>query len=72
MERVIRDLSEMDTPDVLLVTCAPMDHTHVMRMHPAPKLVQDDSSARYCEIWFSSQTAVSVFFFFCHKHLVAI
>ena len=45
--RVIRDLSGMDTPDVFLVTCAPMDHTHVMKMHSAPKLVLDDSSARY-------------------------
>ena len=45
--RVIRDLSGMDTPDVFLVTCTPMDHTHVMKMHSAPKLVLDDSSARY-------------------------
>ena len=62
MGRVIRDLSGMVTPDVLLVTCAPMDHTHVMRMHSAPKLVLDDSSARYREIRFTPQTAASVFF----------
>ena len=46
MGRVIRDSSVMDTQVVILVTCAPMDHTHVMRMHSAPKLAREDSSVR--------------------------
>jgi len=42
---VIRDSSVMDTRAVTLVTCAPMDHTRVMKMHGVPKLVQEDLSA---------------------------
>ena len=49
MVLVIRDSLVMDTRAVTLVTCAPMDHTRVMKMHGVPKLVQEDLSAR-CDV----------------------